>query len=270
MMWTRKPSRMQTPRLHGYERRYTTFISLPASYTKVSKMRWKERPRALVSFAFEHPQTILIDFDLAPLSPEFLGVTSLEKSAILDVHTESTTVPPSSPNGHIPSSNQPTSRQQNDPVTPAVTTQNRSQTSISIPKGPVRPGPLSAPAVVSAPKAMYTPPIDDGHLPQHQYHAHRVPKRISTVPVITNGPHAQGHIMNYIHATTHQIPHQTSVNRVPPVPASQPPLPPQPTNHSVSSTNPTPQPVEGQRHSIGIPITCGDPIADNIFSGTSD
>lgn len=210
----------------------------------------------------------MINFDLAPLSPEFLGVTSPENTAILDVHTKSTTVPPPSPNGHIPSSGQP---QQNHPATPVVTTQNRSQTSVSIPKGPVRPGPLSTPAVVSAPKPRHTPPIDDdGHLPQHQYHAHRVSKRISTVPVTTNGSHMQGHIMNYIHATTHQVAHQTSVNRVPPVPASQPPAPPQPTNPSVSITNPTPQPAEGQRHSIGIPITCGDPIADNIFSGTSD
>lgn len=212
-----------------------------------------------MSFAFEPPQ-VLIHFDLAPLSPEILGVTSFETTTISDVHTESTTIPPlPPPNAHISSSSQSTSQQPYHPVIPAVTNQNGTQNAISIPKGPVPPGPSSAPAVLSAPKSIYAPPIDDSHLPQHQYQAHRVPKRISTVPVVTNGTHAQGHIMNYIHATPHQIP----VNPIPPVPTSRPPPQPQ-------ATNPTPQPAEGQRYPIAIPIICGDPIADRIFSGTSD
>ena len=254
---------MQTPRLSGCERRYATFINLPAPCTKVSKAWWKEGPRAFVSFAFEPPRT-LIHFDPAPLSPEILGVTNLENTTISDAHTGSTAMPP--PNAHISSSSQPTSQQPNHPVTPAMTTQHSTRNAISIPKGPVPPGSLSTPAVVGAPYSKYASPIDDSHLPQHQYQAHRALKRISTVPIATNGPYAQGHIMNDIHATTHQIPHQIPVNRIPPMSTSQPPQPqPQATNRLVSSADPTPQPAP-----IAIQSICGNPIADSIFSGTSD
>jgi len=215
---------------------------------------------------------VLIPFrPLAPLSPETLFVTIHENTTILDAHVETTTMPPPPRDTHTSSSSQPTSQQPNRLVTPTVTTQKSSQYAISIPKGPVAPSPLSAPAVMSSPQPMYVSPIDGNHPPQHQYQVHRVPKRTATVPISTNGAHSQGHITNYFRSATHQIPHQIPVNRTVPMPISQP-LPSQPpaTSRSVSSANPTPQPAEGQRHSMAIPVHCGDPLANSIFSGTSD
>ena len=184
--------------------------------------------------------------------------------------------PPSPPSdAHSSSASQQHSQQPDHPAAFAAKLKNGSQNSISIPKRRGTPGPFSAPPVVSAPYPLIASPIDGGHLPQHQYQAHHVPKRTSTVPLPTNGAHSQGHIMNYIHVTAHQAPHQRSVNHTAPAPVTQPPSTSQSqvTSHSaVSSVNPTPtpQPTEGQRQPIGIPINCGNPFADNIFSCTSD
>jgi hypothetical protein len=273
MVQTCKPSRMQAPRSNGCERRCATFINHPVGCTKVSKMRWKGRPRAFVSFALEPPSQVLIPFrPLAPLLPEILGVTIHEQTTISDVHTETTTMPPPPPpDAHIPSSSQPTSQRPNHPATFAVTIKTSSQNTITIPKSRFPPGPSSAPPVVSASNLKFASPTDDSHPPQHQRQAHHVPKRNSTVPVPTNRAHSQGHIMNYFQATAHHVPHQLSVNHTPPIPiVQQLPSQPQVTNRSVSSANPTPRPAEGQRQPIAIAIQCGNPIADSIFSGTSD
>ena len=183
--------------------------------------------------------------------------------------------PPPPPEAHSSSVNQQPSQQPNHLAAFAARLKNASQNSVSIPKSRGTPGPFSAPPVVSAPNPLIASPVDDGHLSQHQYHAHRVPKRTSTVPLPTNGAHSRGHIMNYIHVPAHQVPHQHSVNHNTPTPVSQPPPTSQPqvTNHpAVSSVNPTPtpQPTEGQRQPIGIPITCGNTLADSIFTCTSD
>ena len=265
---------MQTPRSNGYERRCATFINLPVSCTKVSKMRWKGRPRTFVSFAFEPPSQVLTPFrPLAPLLPEILGVTLHGHTTIPDAYSETTAMlpPPPPSDAHIPSSSQPTSQQPSHPATFAVKNRNNSQNTITIPKGRFPPAPLSAPPAVSASNPIFASPIDKRHPPQYQRQAHRAPKRTSSVPVPTNGVHSQGHIMNYIHATAHQALHQVSINHTTPMPISQPPpLQPQVTNRSVGSANPTPQPAEEQRQPIGISIQRGNPIADSIFSCTSD
>jgi hypothetical protein len=127
--------------------------------------------------------------------------------------------------------------------------------------------PLSAPPVVRAPNQMYASPIGN-HPPQNQRQARRVPNRTSTVPLPTTGATSQGHI---IQAATHQIHQPSFLNRVQPVfmpqrLLSQPPL----TNRSVGNANPTPQPADGQRRPVSIPIQYGNRISNSIFSGTSD
>ena len=147
---------MQTQKSNGCERRCTTFINLPVGCTKVSKMRWKGSPRAFVSFAFDLPSQALTLFrPLAPLLPEILGVTIQENTTISDVHTEATTMPPPPPpppDAHSSSSSQQTSQHPNHLATFTVKIKNSSQNTITIPKGRVPPGPLSAPPVVSSPE----------------------------------------------------------------------------------------------------------------------
>lgn len=91
---------------------------------------------------------------LAPLLPEILGVTIHEHTMISDVHTDATTMPPPPPppDAHSSSSSQQTSQQPNHLATFTVKIKNSSQNTITIPKGRVPPGPLSAPPVVSSPE----------------------------------------------------------------------------------------------------------------------
>ena len=190
-----------------------------------------------------------------------------------DLYTETSSLPPPPPPDAQISSSRPTSQQLNHLATPAVATQTAGPNAISIPRGPVPPGPLSAPPVVGVPNPKYASPVEGSHLSHHhhQRQARRVPKRPSTAPVPPAGADAQGHIMNYIHATTHQTPHQTPMNRISSTPITQqPPSQSQVTNRSVSNANPIPQPTDGKRQPVAIPIQWGSPIADSIFSGTSD
>jgi hypothetical protein len=223
---------------------------------------------AFVSFAKGPPLRVLTPFRLlAPLSPETLGVAVLENTIISGMHTEATTVPPPPPDTRMSSSNQPVLQRPNHVVTPATMTQSSIQRSILIPKGPIPPGPLSAPPVVSAPNPMYASSIDS-HPTQSQYQTHRVPRRTSTVPGPSTGSHPQGHIMN---VAALQPPHPSFLNRIAPIPMLQPlQTQPQVTNRSAGGANPPPQPAEGQRHPIAIPTQCGNPISDNIFTSTSD
>ena len=105
---------------------------------------------------------------LAPVLPEILGITIHEHTAMTGVHTEATTMPPPPPppDAHSSSARQQPSQQlPNHPATFAVKPKNGSQNTVTIPKGRVPPGPLSAPPVVSAPNPLFASFIDDGHLP---------------------------------------------------------------------------------------------------------
>jgi len=144
---------MQTQRSNGCERKCKTFTNLPVDCTKVSKMRWKGRPRAFVSFTLApHSQALTPFRPLAPLLPDILGATVREHTTISDVHTEATTMPPPPPGAQSSTSSQQTSQQLNPLAKFAMKIGNSSQNGITIPKGPVPPGPLSAPLVVSTPE----------------------------------------------------------------------------------------------------------------------
>jgi hypothetical protein len=152
---------MQTQRSNGCERKCKTFINLPVGYTKVSGMQWKGMPRAFVGFSLDpHSQALMPFRPPAPLLPDILGATIREHTTISDVHTPSTTIPPPPPppDADSSSSSQQTSQQLNHLATFAMKTRNSSQNGITIPKGRVPPGPLSAPAAVSTPQT---------HCPHH-------------------------------------------------------------------------------------------------------